>query len=67
MILRFAVVQALLLWQGGVPVSTQRSWCQAGTADALGSAAAQGTITARVTDALNAVGVWSASRSWPWN
>lgn len=52
---RFCVVQLLLLWQGGflfytafvVPVGTQ----------VLGSAAAQGTITARVTDSLNTIGV----------
>ncbi len=52
---RFLVVQLLLLWQGGflfytagvVPVGTR----------VLGSAAAQGAITARVTDTLNAVGV----------
>ena len=51
---RFVVVQALLLWQGGflfyvavvVPAGTR----------VLGSAAAQGAITARVTDALNAIG-----------
>lgn len=51
---RFLVVQALLLWQGGflfysgvvVPIGT----------DVLGSAAAQGAITARVTDALNVCG-----------
>jgi len=52
---RLLVIQALLLWQGGflfytaVVVST-------GTA-VLGSAAAQGAITARVTDSLNIVGV----------
>jgi len=52
---RFLVVQLLLLWQGGflfyaavvVPVGTR----------VLGSAAAQGVITARVTDTLNAIGV----------
>lgn len=51
---RFLVVQFLLLWQGGflfytavvVPTGTQT----------LGSAAAQGAITARVTDTLNVVG-----------
>lgn len=51
---RFVVLQALLLWQGGflfyaavvVPVGT----------DALGSAARQGAITARVTVWLNAAG-----------
>jgi hypothetical protein len=51
---RLLVIQILLLWQGGfhfytaVVVST-------GTA-VLGSAAAQGAITARVTDALNRIG-----------
>lgn len=51
---RLLVVQLLLLWQGGflfytaVVVST-------GTR-VLGSAAAQGAITARVTDELNAIG-----------
>jgi hypothetical protein len=55
MIRRFLVFQLLLLWQGGflfytsVVVST-------GT-DVLGSAAAQGAITARVTEALNLLGV----------
>lgn len=52
---RFLVFQALLLWQGGflfytavvVPVGTR----------VLGSGAAQGGITARVTDALNVCGV----------
>lgn len=52
---RFLVLQTLLLWQGGflfyttfvVPVGTA----------VLGSATAQGAITARVTDALNAVGL----------
>ncbi|MCE9566029.1 MAG: hypothetical protein K8U57_28745 [Planctomycetes bacterium] len=52
---RFCVVQALLLWQGGflfyaafvVPTGTK----------VLGSAAAQGAITARVTDSLNVIGV----------
>lgn len=52
---RVLVFQLLLLWQGGflfytavvVPTGTK----------VLGSAAAQGAITARVTDALNAVGV----------
>jgi hypothetical protein len=51
---RFLVVQALMLWQGGflfyaavvVPTGTQ----------VLGSSAAQGVITARVTDVLNACG-----------
>ena len=52
---RFLVLQALLLWQGGflfyatfvVPAGTE----------VLGSAAVQGAITVRVTDALNACGV----------
>jgi hypothetical protein len=51
---RFLVVQALLLWQGGfafyaavvVPAGTR-----------LLGAPGQGAITARVTDALNAIGV----------
>jgi len=53
---RFLVVQILLLWQGGflfytaVVVSTGTS--------VLGSAAAQGAITARVTDALNILGLF---------
>jgi len=52
---RFVVFQALLLWQGGflfytafvVPVGTA----------VLGSAAAQGAITSRVTETLNTLGV----------
>ena len=52
---RFLVVQALMLWQGGflfyaavvVPAGTE----------VLGSGAAQGPITARVTDALNLCGL----------
>ena len=51
---RFLVVQLLLLWQGGflfyvavvVPTGTR----------VLGSAAAQGMITAQVTDVLNVIG-----------
>jgi hypothetical protein len=51
---RFLVLQALVLWQGGflfyaavvVPVGTAF----------LGSAAAQGAITARVTDVMNVIG-----------
>ncbi|MBP3960770.1 hypothetical protein J8F10_36580 [Gemmata sp. G18] len=51
---RFLVVQLLLLWQGGflfytacvVPIGTR----------VLGSGAAQGAITARVTDVLNVIG-----------
>lgn len=52
---RFLLLQVLLVWQGGflfyaavvVPLGTE----------VLGSAAAQGAITARVTDVLNALGV----------
>jgi hypothetical protein len=52
---RFVFVQVLLVWQGGflfyaavvVPVGTE----------VLGSAAAQGVITARVTDVLNVLGL----------
>lgn len=52
---RFLVVQALLLWQGGflfyvsvvVPAGTK----------VLGSALVQGTVTSRVTDVLNVIGV----------
>jgi len=52
---RFLLTQALLLWQGGflfysavvVPIGT----------DVLGSGAAQGVITRRVTDWLNAAGL----------
>ena len=52
---RFLVIQALMLWQGGflfyttfvVPTGTE----------VLGSAAAQGAITARVTSVLNLLGV----------
>lgn len=52
---RFLFVQTLLLWQGGflfyaavvVPIGTQ----------VLRSAAAQGAITARVTDVLNLLGI----------
>lgn len=50
---RFLVLQALLVWQGGflfyaavvVPTGT----------DVLGSSAAQGVITARVTDVMNLI------------
>jgi hypothetical protein len=53
-LLRFLVVQALLLWQGGflfysafvVPAGTR-----------LLGRVGQGAVTARVTDALNAIGV----------
>ncbi|HSQ58530.1 MAG TPA: hypothetical protein VLM40_22610, partial [Gemmata sp.] len=52
---RFVVLQLLLVWQGGflfyaavvVPAGTQ----------VLGSAAAQGPITSRVTDWLNVLGI----------
>lgn len=52
---RFLVLQSLLVWQGGflfyaavvVPIGTE----------VLGSSAAQGTITARVTDTMNAIGI----------
>lgn len=54
---RFLVVQCLMLWQGGflfyaavvVPTGTE----------ALGSSAAQGVVTARVTDAMNAIAVFA--------
>jgi hypothetical protein len=51
---RFLVLQSLLMWQGGF-LFYAAFVVPAGT-DVLGSAAAQGTITARVTDALNACG-----------
>jgi hypothetical protein len=52
---RFVVLQSLLIWQGGflfyaavvVPAGTE----------VLGSAAAQGAITARVTDTMNVLGL----------
>jgi hypothetical protein len=52
---RFLVVQVLMLWQGGflfyasfvVPTGTE----------VLDSSAAQGSITARVTDSMNRIGV----------
>src|SRR5262245_31456073 len=52
---RFLVLQALVLWQGGFLFYTAVV-VSAGT-EVLGSPAAQGAITARVTDALNACGV----------
>jgi hypothetical protein len=55
LIRRFLVLQALLLWQGGF-LFYSTFVVPAGT-EVLGSAAAQGAITARVTDALNACGV----------
>lgn len=66
---RFLVLQLLMLWQGGflfyatfvVPAGTE----------VLGSAEAQGTITTRVTDSLNRVGVaalalmlWEVIATW---
>lgn len=63
---RFLVLQALLVWQGGflfytavvVPIGTR----------VLGGAAAQGSITTRVTDALNVVGVVGlAAVAWELN
>jgi hypothetical protein len=63
---RFLLLQGLLVWQGGflfytsfvVPVGTE----------VLGSGAAQGVITARVTDALNVLGVvWLALAAWDLN
>ena len=52
---RFLVLQILLVWQGGFLFYTAVV-VPAGT-HALGSAAAQGVITARVTDWLNVLGV----------
>jgi hypothetical protein len=52
---RLLVVQAFLLWQGGFLFYTAVV-VPTGTA-VLGSAAAQGAITARVTDSLNILGV----------
>ena len=52
---RLLVIQILLLWQGGFLFYTTFV-VSTGTA-VLGSAAAQGTITARVTDSLNILGV----------
>ncbi len=54
---RFLVVQALMLWQGGFLFYTAVV-VPRGT-EVLGSAAAQGAITARVTDALNVIGALS--------
>ena len=51
---RLLVIQVLLLWQGGFLFYTTFV-VSTGTA-VLGSAAAQGTITARVTDSLNILG-----------
>lgn len=52
---RFLVLQSLLLWQGGF-LFYSAFVVSAGT-EVLGSAAAQGAITVRATDALNACGV----------
>lgn len=52
---RLLVVQLLMLWQGGF-LFYAAVVVPAGTA-ALGSAAAQGMITARVTDSLNRIGM----------
>ncbi|MBA4188075.1 MAG: hypothetical protein C0467_08650 [Planctomycetaceae bacterium] len=63
---RFCLVQLLMVWQGGflfytsfvVPVGTT----------VLGSARAQGVITARVTDTLNVLGVLGlAAMAWELN
>lgn len=63
---RFAVLQLLMVWQGGflfytsfvVPVGTE----------VLGSAASQGSITARVTDTMNVLGVLGlAVTAWELN
>ena len=52
---RFVVLQILLLWQGGFLFYTAVV-VPTGTA-VLGSSAAQGAITARVTDVLNRIGI----------
>ena len=52
---RMLVLQLLLVWQGGFLFYTA-AVVPAGT-EVLGSAAAQGVITTRVTDWLNALGV----------
>ena len=52
---RFLVLQILLLWQGGFLFYT--SFVVPEGTRVLGSAAAQGVITTRVTDALNVLGV----------
>lgn len=63
---RFLVLQALLVWQGGFLFYTSVV-VPAGTG-VLGSAAAQGTITARVTDVLNVLGaVGLALTAWELN
>ena len=63
---RFLVLQILLVWQGGFLFYTAFV-VPAGT-EALGSAAAQGAITARVTDWLNLLGVVGlAAVAWELN
>ncbi|MBN9119229.1 MAG: hypothetical protein J0I06_08720 [Planctomycetes bacterium] len=52
-VLRFLVLQVLLLWQGGFLFYTA---VVVPTGTKLLGAAGQGVITARVTDALNAIG-----------
>jgi hypothetical protein len=52
---RFLVFQILLVWQGGFIFYT--AFVVPEGARVLGSAAAQGAITARVTDTLNVLGV----------
>jgi hypothetical protein len=52
---RFLVLQALLLWQGGFLFYTAFV-VPVGTRVLSGGAAAQGVITARVTDTLNTLG-----------
>lgn len=54
---RFLVLQSLLIWQGGF-LFYAAVVVPAGT-DVLGSAAAQGTITARVTDTMNVLAIIS--------
>ncbi len=52
---RFLVIQALMLWQGGFLFYTAFVVPTGG--EVLGSAAAQGAITARVTEVLNLLGI----------
>jgi hypothetical protein len=52
---RFLVIQALMLWQGGFLFYTAFVVPTGG--EVLGSAAAQGAITARVTEMLNLLGI----------
>src|SRR4051812_16761081 len=51
---RYAVVQLLMLWQGGFLFYAA---CVVPAGTKLLGAAGQGAITARVTDALNLIGV----------